>query len=350
MKSPLYRLALAFMALLFSTSPVVAGQKDLIVIAAPSIVDTEDDPFYAGVFNDIIEFDIAYANAVHGNDEILILVDKNTRPYFQGRVPEGILIESYPLHIWMRDFTTVNPYQPAQFRYTPATFENNQAEADGIQEEFNYLLSQAGIGFKEAAYKGKKLLLDGGNIVDNYAGRVITTERFLQDNHLSRKEGIAALEELLGATEVAIIPGDEPVMAHSDGMVMFSDENTLFVNRYEGAFRKQVLNELKTAFPGIRLIEIDAKWDEDDSEIAVGSACGINLNATVTTNFIYMPHFGDIESDDAMDLIAENTDKAVIPVPASEVCKLGGSVRCLSWQQSGRQTGEVIRKLRSMEN
>ncbi|RRD01839.1 peptide ABC transporter permease [Amphritea balenae] len=338
------------MALFFSTSPAIADQKDLIVIAAPSIVDTEDDLYYAEVFDDIIEFDIVYANAVLGHDEILILVDAETRPYFTGRVPEQILIESDPQHIWMRDFTTVNPYRPVQFRYTSATFENNYAEADEIQADFNYLLKQVGIGFDQARYKSKKLLLDGGNIVDNYAGRVITTERFLEDNRLSRKEGIAALKQLLGATEVAIIPGDDPVMAHSDGMVMFSDENTLFVNRYEGTFRTRVLDELKSAFPGIRLIEVDAKWDEGDSELSVGSACGINLNATVTSNFIYMPHFGDIESDDVMKLIAKNSEKTVIPVPAKGVCKLGGSVRCLSWQQSGDRTAEVIRKLRRFEN
>lgn len=346
----LYRLAFAFIAMLVSISPAVADQKDLIVIAAPSIVDTEDDPYYAQLFDDIVEFDIAYANAVLGNDEILILVDRETRPYFEGRVPEDILIESYPQHIWMRDFTTVNPHGPVQFRYTPATFENNQTEADEIQAEFNYLLTQAGIGVGKARYKGQKLLLDGGNIVDNYAGRVITTERFLEDNSLSRKEGIDALKQLLGATEVAIIPGDEPVIAHSDGMVMFSDPNTLFVNRYNGAFRTRVLDELKRAFPGIRLIEIDARWDEGDSELSVGSACGINLNATVTSRFIYMPHFGDIESDDAMELIADNTDKTVIPIPANGVCKLGGSVRCLSWQQSGNRSAEVSRKLRRLKN
>ena len=259
-------------------------------------------------------------------------------------MPEEILVDSYPQHIWMRDFTTVNPYQPIQFRYTPATFDNDQKEADEIQDEFNYLLEQSGIGFDEAHYKGRKLMLDGGNIVDNYHGRVITTKRFLEDNKLTKQEGIEALKQLLNADEVAIIPSDEPIMAHSDGMVMFSDADTLFVNRYEGSFRRQVLKELKSAFPGIRIIEVDAKWD--DEEEGISSACGINLNATVTSNYIYMPHFDDAESDAVQALIARNTDKTVIPVPANGVCKLGGSVRCLSWQQSGPRAAEVRAKLR----
>lgn len=335
---------IAVLTLLFSLqSSAHAAEKsemDLIVIAAPSVQDIEDDPFYAEIFDDIINFDIAYANAVYGNNEIILLVDDATRPYFEGRVPDGILVVADPQHIWMRDFTTVNPYQPTQFRYTAATFDKDQSEADAIQDDFSSILKQAGIRFRQARYKGKYLLLDGGNIVDNYAGRVITTERFLEDNKLTKPEGVDALKQILGAKEVAIIPADEPIMAHSDGMVMFSDENTLFVNRYEGSLRSEVIRELKSVFPGINLIEIDANWDAEEET----SACGINLNATVTSDFIYMPHFGDNHSDAAMELISQHSSKTVIPVPANGVCKLGGSVRCLSWQQSGNQGAEVFKR------
>lgn len=334
------------LALMFNLQSLVhAGEEqevDLIVIAAPSILDIEDDPFFAEIIDDIIEFDIAYANAIYGNDEIILLVDGATRPYFEGRVPESILVEAQPQHIWMRDFTTVNPHQPIQFRYTAATFENDQLTADAIQNDFNTVLKRAGIEQRKAYFAGKQLLLDGGNIVDNYAGRVITTERFLKDNELTKQQGIDALKQLLGAEQVAIIPSDEPIMAHSDGMVMFSDANTLFVNRYEGSFRRQLISELKGAFPGINLVEIDAKWDEEET-----SACGINLNATVTSNYIYMPHFADDESDAAMVLISRYSDKTVIPIPAKGVCKLGGSVRCLSWQQSGVRGTAVLKKLKA---
>jgi len=319
-----------------------AQTKDLIVIAAPSVTDTYDDAYEAELFEGIIEFDVAYANAVYGRDNILILVDAETRPYLEGRVPSEILVDAIPQHIWMRDFTTVNPHKPVQFRYTAVTLDNNQREADGIQADFNHVLNRAGASFSRAKYNGRWLLLDGGNVVDNYAGRVIVTERFLEDNDLSMEEGKTALRELLDAEEVAIIPSDEPIMAHSDGMVMFSDENTLFVNRYEGRFRRAVLAELKAAFPGIRLVEIDPVWDKE-SEF---SACGINLNATVTSNFIYMPHFGDVASDEAMELISKHTAKTVVPVPANGVCKLGGSVRCLSWQQSGRQGEQIFTRLK----
>ncbi len=307
-----------------------SNEKHLIVIAAPSINDTYDDPFYANIFQDIIDFDVAYANAVIGHDDVRIVVDRETRKYFKGRVPSNILIDAYLPHIWMRDYTTINPSKPIQFRYTPASFEGDQEEADYMQDGFNAFTAKFGVRYPRTGY-----ILDGGNIVDNYAGRIITTTRFLTDNHLSKTKGEAELKRLLNAKEIAILPPDDELLAHSDGMAMFVEKNTLIVNRYEEPFRSQVLNELKSAFPGIKIIEIDVAWDEDEE----GSACGINVNATVTKNFIYMPHFGDVASDNAMRVIRQHTTKTVIPVPANKVCTLGGSVRCLTWQLSGGPSG-----------
>ena len=320
--------------------------KDLIVVAAPSVLDAEEDPDYAAIFDGIVEFDIAYVNAVYGNDKVLLLVDRETKPLFDGKVPDDALVVTDPLHIWMRDFTTVNPYAPVQFRYTPVTFDNDQAYADNLQRDFNHILKRAGVSFPKAHDDGHHLMLDGGNIVDSYEGRVIATTRFLEDNELSMVEGVQLLKDHLGATEVALIPSDDPYLAHSDGMVMFTDHDTLFLNAYDEPLRSHVMTRLREAFPGVKLIELEADWDESDET----SACGINLNATVTDNFIYMPHFGNRLSDDAMAVIAQHTDKTVVPVPANGVCKLGGSVRCLSWQQSGAQGIKVFNALRALDS
>lgn len=58
-----------------------------------------------------------------------------------------------------------------------------------------------------------------------------------------------------------------------------------------------------------------------------------------------MPHFGDSNSDVAIETIKANTNKTVVSVPAKNVCKMGGSVRCLSWQQSGKQAELFLSKL-----
>lgn len=314
-------------------SAAALAEKHLIVIAAPSIADTRGDQLYSVIFRDIIEFDIAYANAVWGHDEVRIVVDEETRKYFTGRVPEEILITAKIPHIWMRDFTTINPYKPVQFRYTAASFEGDQTEADYMQDGFNAFSAKQGFGYSKANY-----FLDGGNIVDNYAGRIVTTERFLEDNHLSKEEGKVVLKRLLDADEVAILPPDEDILAHSDGMVMFAEDDTIIVNRYDEPLRTEILDELKTAFPGIKIVEVEVAWDFDEE----GSACGVNVNATVTANYIYMPFFGDEASASALATIRANTTKTVIPVPAGKVCKLGGSVRCLTWQIGDVQARRLL--------
>jgi len=45
--------------------------------------------------------------------------------------------------------------------------------------------------------------------------------------------------------------------------------------------------------PGIEIVEIKAAFDDESWDGNIGSACGVNINATVTTNYIYVPHFGD---------------------------------------------------------
>ncbi|WP_208978502.1 hypothetical protein [Pseudovibrio denitrificans] len=95
-----YSLLASASAMLTLNSASYAAGQDLIVIAAPSISDTYDDPEYAELFQGIVDFDIAYANAVYGNDEVRIVVDAQTRPYFAGKVPEEIIINDYLPHIW----------------------------------------------------------------------------------------------------------------------------------------------------------------------------------------------------------------------------------------------------------
>mgnify|MGYP000385811214 CR=1 FL=1 len=72
----------------------------LIVLAAPSIYND----YYEEIFEDIINYQINFAKAVAGNDEVVILVDRWTRPYFTGKLPESMLIDANMEDIWIRDF------------------------------------------------------------------------------------------------------------------------------------------------------------------------------------------------------------------------------------------------------
>ena len=312
----------------------ISDERMLLVLAAPSVYDT----YYEPAFELIVDFQIAYAQAIMGNDNVVVIVDADTKPYYE-ELPEDVLITAQVYDIWARDFTLVNPIDPIQFEYTWASM--TEKESREVQGSFGAFAD------KYDLQRGKTdLLLDGGNLVDNYAGGVITSTRFMEDNDLSYDEAKEALMDLLGATEVAILEPDEEVLAHSDGMVMWVDDNTLLVNDYSAYpnFRDLVLDELWASFPFATIIEVPVEYGQNKAGEWEGfeSACGVNLNSVLTFENIYVPVFNMAHDESAVDVIRENTSRNVVPINAEGVCPMGGSVRCLTWQLTGENAEKII--------
>ncbi len=310
----------------------ISDEKMLLVLAAPSVNINED--ISEAIFSDIASFQINYAKTIinKGHDNVIILVDAETKAKYSEIPDDFLLVVAKDHHIWTRDFTTVDPYNPVQFRYSWSTM--SQDESIAVQDEFNSFTDQYLVERERT-----DLILDGGNLVDNYAGKVITTTRFLTDNNLTYADGKLKLMELLGVQEVAIIEPDEEVMAHSDGQVMWLNENTLLVNDYSSSFgtdyKERLLNELTTSFPETTIIEVPVQFGE--------GACGINVNSVLTKHAIYVPVFGDNSYENAvMETMKNNSSKDVIPVMAKSVCNLGGTVRCLTWQLTGENAEKLI--------
>jgi agmatine/peptidylarginine deiminase len=313
----------------------ITDDRMLLVLSAPSVHDT----YYQSAFQLIVDFQIDYARAIMGNDNVVVMADQDTLPYYENKLPADVLMSADVGDIWMRDFSTVNPHNPVQFTYTWASM--TQPESVEVQNSFTAFADRYKI-----QRSATSLLIDGGNIVDNYAGRVITTTRFMEDNHLTYAQAKQELMALLGAAEVAIIEPDEDVLAHSDGMVSWIDENMLLVNDYSNdpAFRTLVMEELQSAFPSTTIIEVPVEYTANPPGQWDGfeSACGVNLNSTVTDKNIYVPVFNMPHDEEAVNLIRQNTTKNVITINAEGVCPMGGSVRCLTWQLTGENAERLI--------
>lgn len=319
----------------------ISAQRMLLVLSAPSV----HDPYYKAAFQQIVDFQIDYAKSILGHDNVVIIADEDTKPFFTGKVPEDILLVDDVRDIWMRDFTTVNPAQPVQFTYTWASMTEKQSRQ--VQKSFSRFADRYKIQRAKT-----DLMIDGGNIVDDYAGRVITTTRFMEDNELSYDEAKQELKQALGASQVAILEPDEEVLAHSDGMVSWVDKNTLLVNDYSKtpSFRTLVLDELRSSFPSAKIVEVPVEYKTNPKGQWEGfeSACGVNLNAAVTYNYIYVPTFNMPHDQAALNIIRKNTSKKVIPVNAESVCPMGGSVRCLTWQLNGENASKLILAAREL--
>ncbi len=316
----------------------VQENRMLLVLSAPSIHDT----YYEPAFQRIVDFHINYANAVleHGADDVVILVDADTFNSYWGLVPDEVLLTTDVEDIWMRDFTTVNPYAPTQFTYTWASMSHEDSKV--VQGSFDVFADGLGIERSKTKY-----LIDGGNVVDNYAGDIIVTTRFMEDNNLTYTEAKEALKAEYGAERVAIIEPDEDALAHSDGMVMWLDEQTLLVNDYSSfgrEFQDAILGELEESFPDVNIIEVPVEYGENAPGEWEGfsSACGVNLNAVLTETTVYVPTFGMAHDARALEIIRANTDKHVIEIEANGVCPMGGSVRCLTWQIANDNAKKII--------
>lgn len=314
------------------------ADRTLIVLAAPSA----SDRYYRDMRRDILDFQTAFARQILGRDNVVILGDRNTLRELAEKLPEDILLAAPMRDIWMRDFTPVHPGRPVLFRYSAAAQDGKAEDAKWVQDGFVRFAKQTGLSFRHAPW-----ILDGGNVVDNGTDQAIVTDRFLADNGLDRTQAVAILREQLGVARVAILPADpEDRLAHADGMAMFIDSNTVTLTRYGGKFQQALRRELRAAFPGVALVEIETEFDTDAYDPAFGSARGIHVNAVVTRRAVYVPVFG-LETDaKALAQIRDRTPREVVPVQAGNIGRLGGSIRCLSWQVQGENARKLIEAAR----
>jgi agmatine/peptidylarginine deiminase len=312
----------------------ISNEAMLLVIALPEA----HSQYYQDVYDEILAFDMAYAKAVMGNDNIVILADKKGSAFLRDKLPNDIILHNDMRDIWMRDFSTVLPSSPTLFRYTAAAQAGSQEDADWVQKKFKSFINQFGMDYRSSSLK-----LDGGNVVDDLDDKLIVTQRFLEDNQLNYEDGKAQLRKITGFTQVAIIPADsDEGLAHADGMLMFIDSNTLVINKYPSALREKLFLELNQSFPNLKIIEVTFEEDDKDWDNCFPSACGLNVNAVVTPRCIYMPDFETENDDNVLALIRENTSKKLIRISAKKVCKMGGSVRCLTWQLMGENANRLI--------
>lgn len=315
-------------------TPTELVNHELIVLAAPPATDG----YYAGVEDKIFDFHVAYAEAIlAAGDDVIVLAPKASVDDYREALGAGHVINVGQQDIWMRDFGLANPAAAVMFHYTAAGQgggRDGQAEADFVQESFAGLAERMGLSFSES-----DLFNDGGNWVDDYAGNVVVSRKFLVDNEMTEAQARAALQVETGALHIAFIDADEQGgLEHADGVVAFIDANVLVINSYDedADYQAALTADLKAGLPDVEIHKITTPYD--GSEIydeRFGSACGLYTNMLVTPQRIYLPQFGIPEDALALQQVRAVTTKTVIPISSQQVCQMGGGVRCMSMQLRG---------------
>lgn len=272
-----------------------------------------------------------YAKKIHSSSDAVavILRREDVEPFVNAGLPEEYIIEDTIDDPWIRDVSPVIPSKSIQFKYIGG---GTKEEAQYTQSVYNSFISKYNVRIKKVDY-----YLDGGNVVDNNLDKAIITDKFLRDNGLTRTQAVAVLKTALEIPTVIIVPADEPKLGHSDGMVSFPCRNTIFVSTYDEPFRSQVLTELKQGCQDCNIIEVPTFEDNSTYKGGYASSCGVYVNSVVTGSTIFVPQFNRANDSEVVRLYEKySCGKVIVPVDATAVCKMGGSLRCLSWQVEGQ--------------
>jgi len=337
--------SLGFLARLALAEPVtwLDRNKELIVLAAP----LSDDPYYADFFDEIVEFQLAFAKKISAHDRVLVLSDRKSYPRYADQLGEGKVVVAPQDDIWVRDYSPSNAASSTLFRYTSAGQGGGRSgliDAREVQKTFATWLKSLSF-----AYAKNFLQNDGGNFVVDGAGNLVVSTKFLHDNHLSRKKARKKRLKVPGIEQVAFIEADEQGgLEHADGVVAFLEPGVLAINSYpdDPDYAANLRADLKAGLPGVQLVELITPYDGSQVyDQRFGSACGLYTNMLVTPLHIYLPQFGIPEDKIAMQQVEAATNKQVIGISSSPVCQMGGGVRCMSWQVHGQEAERLLQAL-----
>lgn len=291
--------------------------------------------YYHEKFEEVIPFYVNYVNNVTaGTDDVVLIVDKETMPYYKGKINDSLLILADIDDPWIRDVSPPIPSIQVQFTYIGGS---TIAEAKKTQEIYDTFINS-----QEIYPRKTDLYLDGGNLVNNNGDKVITTKKFLTDNDLNETEGVKALQDLLGVDYVSILTQDEEKLGHSDGMAAYVCSDTIYMHKQPEPNNTLVRGELLKGCPNCTIIEIEGFFDDTIYKGGYSSSCGVYVNCVVTEKYIYMPIFMHERDADALYKFRNNPcNKTVVPIDVRTVCEMGGSLRCLSWQTSGEYAEKI---------
>ena len=182
-------------------------------------------------------------------------------------------------------------------------------------------------------YRQEPIVLDGGNVVAS-RDKVILTDKIYRENpSVGQPRLRQRLEEVFQA-KCIIIPMDEPLVGHADGVVRFIDKDHVLINDYS-RIDAGYGEELRNLLEGSGLAVESMPLFEENGQCRPGefpSAVGLYLNYLRVGNVVVMPGFGRPEDQVAVEKVRKvMPDANVSQVPCRSLAGKGGVLNCISW-------------------
>ncbi|CAD5212397.1 unnamed protein product [Bursaphelenchus okinawaensis] len=322
--------------------------RTLIVMVAPSVWDN----VYQDEFVDIINFQLEFAKTLHEHENVVLIADKHTMPYLDGRVPNmknrlpyDALIEANLYDINVHDYAPLGVKNLVKFIYR----NKNMADISDkqVDDGFNRFLIENRIRIDK---RETELALSGRDVVDNGVNKAVVSQvaQRLNENRLPEWGIMIKLFNAFRKVVMVEKPEDYDTQ-RLDDIFLFIDDDILAIPPLKEPERTALETEINRKFRNeIMLIDLPI------SGLTPIGNCGFYTAALTTDKYVYVPVYGNDPSnwnhgfstmDDkmALNMIGANTRKKVVPisVPMS-FCKRNLSLRSITWTVHGQTADQLI--------
>jgi agmatine deiminase len=227
--------------------------------------------------------------------------------------------------IWAADYCPI-PVEAGKFvrfRYDPDYLRDAPELKTGAGVVKNY----RGLG----RCRRSEIILDGGNVVATKTKAILTDKIYMENPGWSRADLRVEIQKLLQVEQLIVIP-KEPydLIAHTDAMVRFVDEETVLVNDYSkidpkfGERLGKVLRRHELS------IEILPYFHERRTLDGIPSAVGCFTNYLRTEKVLLAPIYGSKFDEVALKkLESVFPGLPIIPLDCTGLAREGGVLNCV---------------------
>lgn len=240
--------------------------------------------------------------------------------------------------IWIKDWAPILTNENAvKAFYSPNYFNHKEKKYAHLDDlvglELIRFLNKNEI---KLSCNNERLILDGGNLIQNGQGLAITTNRIIADNEsCSIKQIQESFKKQLGIDRLIFVPvepGD--VTGHVDGMIRFIDHETVIVGAYESDYKEgkefmdDLSRQLETDFKIVRITNATPKEQRPEE---FPSAYGNYVNFLKIGDTIFLPQYG-LSTDLAAKKEYVKYFKVIpINIDVDKLAELGGVLNCITW-------------------
>lgn len=240
--------------------------------------------------------------------------------------------------IWIKDWAPILINENAvKAFYSPNYFNHKEKKYAHLDDLVGLeLISFLNKKETKLSCNNERLILDGGNLVQNGHGVAITTNRIIADNESCSIEQIqGSFKKQLGIDRLIFVPvepGD--VTGHVDGMIRFIDEQTIIVGAYESDYKegKEFMDNLSRQFESdFKVVRIVNATPKEQRPEEFPSAYGNYVNFLKIGDTIFLPQYG-LGTDLAAKREYEKYFKVIpIKIDVDKLAELGGVLNCITW-------------------